>query len=191
MMTTRPSGRRQATAAALCAAVLVAGAMLVPGIARAGLGGAPMATPPGASVADLGHGPVTAAHAASQSAGQTAQSTASATSASASAAAPYTVRQTTLATGTVVREYLTSDGTVFGVAWNGPRMPDLSALLGSYFPQYVSTVTANRRSGRVRGQGVVQQQGLVVHSGGHMRAFSGEAWLPQALPAGVTASVIQ
>lgn len=193
MTTTRPSGRRQATASALgCAALLVAGALL-PAIAHAGLGGAPMATPPGASVADLGHGPVLAARLASQNITQAASSAAassSASSASASASASYTVRQTTLASGTVVHEYVDSNGTVFGVAWSGPRMPNLSELLGSYFPQYTSTVTANRRAG-LRGPGAVVQQGLVVHSGGHMGAFSGEAWLPQALPAGVTASDIQ
>jgi hypothetical protein len=31
----------------------------------------------------------------------------------------------------------------------------------------------------------------VVHSGGHMGAFAGQAWLPQALPAGVSGSDIQ
>jgi hypothetical protein len=205
MTTTRPSGRPRATGAALlCAAVFIACAAS-PGVAHAGLGGAPMATPPGATVTDLGHGPVAAARAAGQVTGQTntqpgTQATnaaagatmQSAAGASSSAAtAPYTVRQTTLANGTVVHEYLTSDGNVFGVAWSGPRMPNLSELLGSYFPQYTSTVAANRRSGRLHGPGVVEEQGLVVHSGGHMGAFSGEAWLPQALPAGVAASDIK
>ncbi|MGV7246462.1 DUF2844 domain-containing protein, partial [Caballeronia sp. M23-90] len=32
---------------------------------------------------------------------------------------------------------------------------------------------------------------LVVRSGGHMGAFVGQAYLPQALPAGVSASDIQ
>jgi hypothetical protein len=190
MTTTRLADRRRPAAAALgCAAILIVGAVL-PGVARAGLGGAPMATPPGASVADLGHGPVAAAQIASQAA--VAQTMQPATGASSpSAAAPYTVRQTTFANGTVVREYLSSSGTVFGVAWQGPRMPNLSELLGSYFTQYASTVKANRRAGRVRGPGIVAGEGLVVHSGGHMGAFTGNAWLPQALPAGVAASAIQ
>lgn len=185
MTTTRPFGRQCATAAARgCAAVLIAGAVL-PGIAHAGLGGAPMATPPGASVVDLGHGPLAAAHAVNKAASQAAGAS------SAAGTAPYTIRQTTLTSGTVVREYLSSDGIAFGVAWNGPRPPDLSALLGSYFPQYVETTKANRQAGRVRGPGVVTMNGLVVHSGGHMGSFFGEAWLPQALPAGVAASAIR
>ena len=171
MIATPPLRRRPAPAcAAACTALLLAGAV-APGDAFAGLGGASMPTPAGASVADLG--PASAA-------------------AQPGAGAPrYTVRETTLASGTVVREFLTRDAVVFGVAWRGPRMPDLAALLGGHFAQYASTVGENRRSGKARGQGVVESEALVVHSGGHMGAFFGNAWLPQALPAGVTAADIQ
>lgn len=191
--------RRAALACALGAAAFPA---------FAGLGGTPMATPAGASVsrlspasaaasvaAQIGGGSASAAAVARQAVQITAASAASSASA-ASASAPavanaYSVQQTTLANGTVVREYLSAAGAVFGVAWNGPQPPDLSALLGSYFPQYVAGVKANRAAGRVRGSGAVEQPGLVVHSGGHMGAFSGQAWLPQALPAGVSAADIQ
>jgi hypothetical protein len=37
----------------------------------------------------------------------------------------------------------------------------------------------------------VNDADLVIESGGHMRAWSGRAWLPSALPAGVGAEVIQ
>src|SRR5580704_12348400 len=40
------------------------------------------------------------------------------------------------ATGTVVREYASPTGTVFAVAWQGPWLPDMRQLLGSYFEQY-------------------------------------------------------
>ena len=66
-----------------------------------------------------------------------------------------------------------------------PSLRNLASLLGSYFPQYVAGVKANRAAG-VRGPGAVDSSALVVHSGGHMGAFSGEAWLPQALPSGVS-----
>jgi hypothetical protein len=32
----------------------------------------------------------------------------------------------------------------------------------------------------------ISQANLVVHASGHMRAFSGIAYLPQAIPAGVS-----
>lgn len=156
--------------------------------ARAALGGAPMATPAGASASTLSASAAAAQAAVSSAAAKAAAQTSSAQS---STSAAYTVRQTTLATGTVVREYVSQAGTVFGVGWSGPQPPDLSALLGSYFPQYVAGVQASHAAGVVRGPGIVETSGLVVHSGGHMGAFSGQAWLPQALPAGVSASDIQ
>ncbi|MBB6100848.1 hypothetical protein F4827_000674 [Paraburkholderia bannensis] len=137
-----------------------------------------MTTPSGASVNTI-------SGAASSVARQAAQS-----NASSSTSAAYTVRETTLANGTAVREYLSSAGTVFAVAWSGPQMPDLATLLGSYFPQYVAGVQASRAKG-VRGPGAVENSAVVVHSGGHMGAFSGQAWLPSALPSGFSTSDIQ
>lgn len=192
----RTLAHRAAVACALGAAALCAVTATQP--AFAGLGAAPMSTPAGATVSTLSPASAAAA-AAAQVAGASSSSSSvarqavegAASSSSSSSSSAYSVQQTTLANGTVVREYLATDGSVFGVAWNGQQMPDLSALLGSYFPQYVAGVKASRAAGRVRGPGVVEQSGLVVHSGGHMGAFSGQAWLPQALPAGVSASDIQ
>jgi len=121
-----------------------------------------------------------------------ASSGATTASSSTAASASYTVQQTTLGNGTVIREYISSAGSVFGLAWSGPQMPNLSDLLGSYFPQYVAGVTSARKvRGGGHGPGIVQDSGLVVHSGGHMGAFSGQAYLPQALPAGVSGTDIQ
>ncbi|MDR5736893.1 DUF2844 domain-containing protein [Caballeronia sp. LZ019] len=140
--------------------------------AHAGLGGDPLSAPQGATTAKA------VVHAA-------------ASGASASAASDYTVRTTTLASGTVVNEYVSSAGTVFGIAWRGPRMPDLATLLGSYFPQYQQGLLAQRTARGGRGPVSVQDPGLVVNSGGHMGSFAGSAYLPQSLPAGVSASDIQ
>jgi hypothetical protein len=146
--------------------------------ARAALGGSPMTPPSGASVSSQTISPIAVLHAASGAA--------SATSTSSS----YTVRQTTYGSGTVVREYLAADGAVFGLGWNGPQMPNLNDLLGTYFPQYLAGVEAVRAVRGGHGPVAVEQSSLVVHSGGHMGAFSGQAWLPQALPAGVSGSDI-
>jgi hypothetical protein len=172
------------------AALTLAGAAALIGAqpATAALGGAPMATPAGATVSTVNAGAAAQASAAGAVVRQAAQASAAQSS---SASPSYTVRQTTLANGTVVREYVSAAGTVFGVGWSGPQPPDLSALLGSYFPQYVASVKASRAAGVVHGPGVVEQPGLVVHAGGHMGAFSGQAWVPQELPAGVSASDIQ
>src|SRR5580692_668189 len=54
----------------------------------------------------------------------------------------YTVHEIQGAAGTVVREYVSSSGKVFAVAWRGPWPPDLHQLLGSYSAQYVDAVKA-------------------------------------------------
>ena len=59
--------------------------------------------------------------------------------------AAYTVREITLGSGTVIHEYTSAAGSVFGLAWQGPTMPDLASLLGSYFR---STPQASRRRTR-------------------------------------------
>ncbi|WP_233271686.1 DUF2844 domain-containing protein [Paraburkholderia acidiphila] len=163
-------------------------ALLAAPLAHAALGGAPMPTPAGASVGTLS---AASAAAVTGNASAVARAAVQAAASGASANSAYTVQQTTLANGTVVREYLTPAGTVFGVAWDGPQMPNLATLLGSYFPQYTAGVKASHAAGLVRGPGVVENSNVIVHSGGHMGAFSGQAWLPQALPAGVSGSDIQ
>ena len=102
-------------------------------------------------------------------------------------ASRYTVHELKTPSGTVIREYV-SDGQVFAVAWQGPLMPDLQQILASYFADYEAAATSKRTG---RGPVLVQQPGLVVHSGGRMRAFFGRAYIPQRLPAGVAFDEIQ
>jgi len=94
----------------------------------------------------------------------------------------YLRRDTILATGTNVSEYLTAGGVVFAVTWDGPLLPDLKALLGKYFDTMVAESAKAPRAGRPRI--AVNLPEVVINSGGHMRAFEGSAWLPAELPAG-------
>jgi hypothetical protein len=97
--------------------------------------------------------------------------------------ANYRLHEIQLPSGSRVREFAGSDGRVFAVAWTGPTMPNLRQTFGRYFDTYVAAAAKVRRTGHNQLQ--VQQTGLVVQSSGHMRAFSGRAYLPQALPSGV------
>lgn len=97
----------------------------------------------------------------------------------------YTLRETTLATGTQVREYISASGSVFALAWNGPMLPDLKALLGEYYDAMAAESARMPRAGRSHLG--VNLPDVVIHSGGHMRAFEGSAWIPAQLPAGFTA----
>ena len=94
----------------------------------------------------------------------------------------YVTRDTTLATGTHVREFVSGSGVVFAVTWDGPFLPDLKALLGKYFDTMVAQSATMPRAGR--SHMAVNRPEVVINSGGHMRAFEGSAWLPAELPAG-------
>lgn len=97
----------------------------------------------------------------------------------------YTRHATQLESGTTVHEYARADGLVFAVAWRGPVLPDLSALLGGYFTVFKFEADQARESGR-RGSPVrIARPDLVVRSNGRMRNFFGHAYAPDLVPAGV------
>lgn len=100
----------------------------------------------------------------------------------------YTIQDIQAGDGTTVREYVASDGKVFAVTWSGPVMPDLEQLFGGHYQPYRGELQA-RQPGR--GPLRIDRGDLVVESGGHMRAFRGRAYLPQRLPAGVSADEIR
>jgi Protein of unknown function (DUF2844) len=103
----------------------------------------------------------------------------------------YTVHEIQAPTGTVVREYVSSSGKVFGVAWQGPWPPDMRQILGNYFEAYRQAAQAQVNAHGGRRPLVIKQPGLVVRSGGHMRWFAGQAYLPTMLPQGVSAEAIR
>lgn len=101
-------------------------------------------------------------------------------------AGDYTVHEIQTPAGLIIREYVTAAGKVFGVTWRGPLLPDLRQVLGTYFDQYRQ---ARQDAGVHPGHRrlAIRQPGLVVVSGGHMRAFFGKAYVPGMLPQGVRA----
>ena len=100
----------------------------------------------------------------------------------------YTLHVISLDDGTLIREYVTPAGKVFGVSWSGPTIPDLTQLLGSYNAEFQSAVHA--KTGRRRAA-AVHDSDLVVESGGHMRAFYGRAYLNSMLPSGVSQDIVK
>jgi len=103
-------------------------------------------------------------------------------------AAAYDVHQMQLPSGIGVKEYVSPDGKVFAVSWQGQAIPNLKQLLGSYFEQYSRAASGSRRG---HGPLLVQLPGLVVQSAGHARAFVGRAYVPQMIPQGVQLEAIR
>jgi hypothetical protein len=108
----------------------------------------------------------------------------------AAAGGTYHINESTLDSGTVVREYVAaSTGTVFAVSWSGPLMPDLRTLLGASFTTLTTEAAKKPKAGH--SQLYIAGQDLVIVSGGHMRAYTGRAWITSQLPAGVSAADIE
>ncbi|MBI3525509.1 MAG: DUF2844 domain-containing protein [Betaproteobacteria bacterium] len=107
----------------------------------------------------------------------------------ASMPASYTIDETTLPTGTNVKQYVTGNGNVFAVTWSGPFKPDLRQLLGTYFDVMLAQQANSVHAGQPRIN--LRDKNLVIESGGHMRNFFGRAYLTNEIPAGMTADDIQ
>jgi hypothetical protein len=97
----------------------------------------------------------------------------------------FIVHELSLPTGTVVREYLSGQGQIFAVSWQGPSIPDLRQTLGSYYPTFRATVDSATRGPDHRHLSV-EQPGLVVHAVAHMRNHYGIVYVPALLPQGVS-----
>jgi hypothetical protein len=91
----------------------------------------------------------------------------------------YGVHEITTSSGVHVQEYI-ADGRVFAVSWQGPVIPDLRQMLGTYYAGFAQAAAAPHAGGHRHLR--VEQPGLVVESNGHMRAFYGRAWDPTLLP---------
>jgi hypothetical protein len=104
-------------------------------------------------------------------------------------AAKYTVHEIQTPSGTTLREYVSAAGSVFAVAWQGPVMPDLRQALGAYFDRYTASARAAKHASRRHI--AVRESDFVVQSSGHMRAFSGRAYVPQLMPQGVAVEEIR
>ncbi len=93
----------------------------------------------------------------------------------------YTLHEMQSATGTTVREYVSSAGTVFAVAWKGTYPPNLQELLGAQFEQYEQALKT--RSARAsHGPVTIRVSNLVVQLSGHMGDYSGRAYIPDKVP---------
>lgn len=90
----------------------------------------------------------------------------------------------------VVREYVSSSGVVFGIAWNGLTHPDLTQLLGSYTAEYRKALQQTpRKPGYRRLQ--VKTDRIVVEKWGRMRNLRGRAYVPALIPPEVSVDEIK
>jgi Protein of unknown function (DUF2844) len=99
----------------------------------------------------------------------------------------YSIHEMQSQTGTTVREFVSPQGKVFGVAWQGQTLPNFQQVLGSYYEQFIRNAPRQRKHGPV----TIEMPGLVVQSGGHMRALTGRAYVPEMIPSGTKVDEIR
>lgn len=97
----------------------------------------------------------------------------------------FDIHEINAASGLRVREYANRDGIVFAVTWAGAVQPDLQQLLQGSFAEYNQLRSALTRPGLRRVLRIVAAD-LVVETSGHLRAYSGRAYLPAFIPAGAS-----
>ena len=102
----------------------------------------------------------------------------------------YVVHQLTSENGTIVREYVSPKGLVFGVSWQGNFMPNLQQLLGSYMTKLQTASRNQTQVRRLRGV-IVKTDDFVFANSGHMRFWRGTAYVPSLVPGNVSAEVVR
>ncbi len=93
--------------------------------------------------------------------------------------------------GTVVREYVSNSGLVFGVSWEGQFPPDFQQLLGPYYEQAKQAAAQQQHAHPQRAPIAIDTPGVVFRQTGHPRNFHGVAYIPRLVPNGVLASDIR
>jgi hypothetical protein len=101
----------------------------------------------------------------------------------------YTVHEI-VSDAATVREYVSRDGWIFAIAWNGLIHPDLTQLLGAYATEYEDAL---QRHPPEPGQRVlhVEANNVIVEKWGQMRNLQGRAYVPALIPPGVTVDEIR
>jgi hypothetical protein len=102
---------------------------------------------------------------------------------STSSPATYQVESFVTGRGVTVRENIAASGTVFAIAWQGHRPPDLNILLGSYYSQYVAASRVGRHKDLHRAR--FASPDAVVVTAGHMGHLTGRAFVAGLAPFGV------
>ena len=97
----------------------------------------------------------------------------------------YTIYIQNISPDLVIKEYVSNSGNIFGVSWKGSTLPDFQVLLGNYYSNYLSALQQNPRSV------FLQNDNLVLESGGMMGGYIGRAYLPKQVPVGIAPASIQ
>lgn len=102
----------------------------------------------------------------------------------------YKIHELTTANGATVREYVSPQGSVFGVTWQGRSTPDMNQLLGTYINN-LQTATAAQTKIQPRRGISVKTKDFVYTNFCRMRVCTGSAYVPSLIPSNVSVEVLR
>ena len=100
----------------------------------------------------------------------------------------FSLHQITASDGSVVNEFVSPGGVVFGVSWQGHSLPNFSQLLGTHLADLQN---GQRMNVAPRRAVTIKSGDFVLTSIGHGRYFRGRAFVPSMIPANLTPEVVQ
>ncbi len=102
----------------------------------------------------------------------------------------YKVHELANTEGAVVREFVSPEGTVFGITWHGRSTPDMNQLLGNYVNNF-ETATRDQTHILPRRGITIKTNDFVYTNFCRMGVCSGSAYAPKLLPSNVSVEVMR
>jgi hypothetical protein len=102
----------------------------------------------------------------------------------------YKVHELANTEGAVVREFVSPEGTVFGITWHGRSTPDMNQLLGNYANNF-ETATRDQTHIVPRRGITIKTNDFVYTNFCRMGVCTGSAYAPKLLPSNVTVEVMR
>lgn len=102
----------------------------------------------------------------------------------------YKVHQLASTNGPAVREFVSPQGLVFGVTWQGRSMPNMNQLLGTYVTNLQTSTRAQTQIRHLRGLSV-KTSNFVYSNFCRMQICEGNAYVPGLVPSNVSVEVIR
>ena len=100
----------------------------------------------------------------------------------------YSLHQISMSDGSVVNEFVSPAGVVFGVSWQGRRLPDFHQLFGAYMTNFQQ----GQRTQVIPRRGItIQGTDFYFTNFGRTMSFHGRAYAPSLVPTHLTAEVVQ
>jgi hypothetical protein len=102
----------------------------------------------------------------------------------------YKVHELTTANGPTVREYVSPQGVVFGIAWQGRSMLNVTGFLGTYVENLQTATPSQTQIRHLRGV-TVKTSDFVFTNFCRMRICTGKAYVPSLVPNNISAEVVR